>query len=166
MNGHTDFMNLPHSRRPIPIAPITTPDVGVNRFNTPLANENDAILPDAAAVEIDAPVGPHIGKIAAANPDVEGITNDNGKKIRNETITNADVFMLPTELTNPFTIKSLICDVSSDQPIPAATAITKQTPSKSRAPAMASSTYFASPSQLMHAMMNPEIRKNTATSGK
>lgn len=105
-NGHTAFMNLPHSRRPIPIAPITTPDVGVNKFNTPLANENDAILPETAPVPMAAPVGPHIGKIAAANPDVDGITNDKGIKIRYETNTNPERFIDPIELVSPLTIKS------------------------------------------------------------
>lgn len=55
---------------------------------------------------------------------------------------------------------------SRTNPIPPATAITKQTPNKSRAPLMVSSIYLASPCQLIAAIINPEIKKNGATSVK
>ena len=77
-SGSTNFHHVENSTRPIIKPPATTANVGVNRLSNPEA-DCYAVTTKLDGTPAKLASGAMIGIVTVANPDDDGIRNDNGR---------------------------------------------------------------------------------------
>ena len=132
-NFVTNFIHVEYSILAIAKPPITTPDVGVIKFTIPLPAENAETTISGAIFNLSAN-GANIGIETEANPEVDGIKNDNAMYIKYAILANS----IPD---TPLSIPDALSSINKSNPefaiindIPLDIPTTKATPTISAHP--------------------------------
>src|SRR3954468_7793697 len=143
---------------------MTTADVGVTRFNRPLADWY-AVTTRYEGTSAKLASGAMIGIATVASPDDDGMRNDSGRNRKYMIVTKAAPPRFATACSAALSTVSVIRPLFMITVMPRAMPMMSATPSRSRAPSTNVSVNSPSPMRAIRAMMIEKIRNDPVISG-